>query len=36
LVELVIMPGVGHLSSVEAPDLFTAEVRSLLRSVNAE
>jgi pimeloyl-ACP methyl ester carboxylesterase len=30
------MPGVGHVSSIEAPDLFTAEIRSFLRSVNAE
>ena len=30
---LVVMPGVGHVSSVEAADLFTAEVRGFLRSV---
>jgi pimeloyl-ACP methyl ester carboxylesterase len=27
---LVVMPGVGHVSSVEAPDLFNAEVRTFL------
>jgi pimeloyl-ACP methyl ester carboxylesterase len=27
---LVVMPGVGHVSPVEAPDLFTAEVRTFL------
>jgi pimeloyl-ACP methyl ester carboxylesterase len=32
---LVIMPGVGRASSVEAPELFTAEVRSFLGSVEA-
>ena len=31
--KLVILPGVGHVSSVEAPERFTAEVRSFLRSV---
>lgn len=30
---LVVMPGVGHMSSVEAPERFNAEVRSFLRSV---
>jgi pimeloyl-ACP methyl ester carboxylesterase len=30
---LVVMPGVGHLGNVEAADLFNAEVRSFLRSV---
>jgi pimeloyl-ACP methyl ester carboxylesterase len=30
---LVVMPGVGHMSSVEAPERFTAEVRDFLRSV---
>lgn len=30
---LVVMPGVGHMSSVEAPETFSAEVRSFLRSV---
>ena len=29
--KLVIMPGVGHVSSVEAPDRFIAEVRRFLR-----
>ena len=33
--KLVIMPGVGHVSSVEAPELFTAEVRSFLGSMEA-
>jgi pimeloyl-ACP methyl ester carboxylesterase len=31
--KLVILPGVGHVSSVEAPELFTAEVRSFLGSL---
>jgi pimeloyl-ACP methyl ester carboxylesterase len=30
---LVVMPGVGHMSSLEAPERFNAEVRSFLRSV---
>jgi pimeloyl-ACP methyl ester carboxylesterase len=30
--KLVILPGVGHVSSVEAPELFTAEVRRFLGS----
>lgn len=30
---LVVMPGVGHVSSVEAPDRFNAEVRKFLRGV---
>lgn len=30
--ELVVIPGVGHVSSVEAPDRFNAEVRRFLRS----
>lgn len=30
---LVVMPGVGHLSNLEAPERFNAEVRSFLRSV---
>jgi pimeloyl-ACP methyl ester carboxylesterase len=34
--KLVIMPGVGHMSSVEAPEVFAAEVRSFLGSVVAE
>lgn len=29
---LVVMPGVGHMSSVEAPEHFSAEVRSFLNS----
>jgi pimeloyl-ACP methyl ester carboxylesterase len=28
---LVVMPGVGHVSSVEAPELFNREVRNFLR-----
>jgi pimeloyl-ACP methyl ester carboxylesterase len=27
------MPGIGHLSNLDAPDLFNAEVRRFLRSV---
>ena len=27
---LVVLPGVGHVSSVEAPDRFNAEVRTFL------
>jgi pimeloyl-ACP methyl ester carboxylesterase len=30
---LVVMPGVGHVSNVEAAELFNAEVRAFLRSV---
>jgi pimeloyl-ACP methyl ester carboxylesterase len=30
---LVVMPGIGHLSNLDAPDLFNAEVRLFLRSV---
>ncbi|CAN5262744.1 alpha/beta fold hydrolase [soil metagenome] len=30
---LVVMPGVGHASNMEAPEAFNAEVRSFLRSV---
>ncbi|HEX6337365.1 MAG TPA: alpha/beta hydrolase [Jiangellaceae bacterium] len=30
---LVVLPGVGHVSSVEAPELFNREVRRFLRSV---
>jgi len=30
---LVVMPGVGHMSSVEAAELFNTEVRGFLRSV---
>jgi pimeloyl-ACP methyl ester carboxylesterase len=32
---LVVLPGVGHMSSVEAPERFDAEVRSFLRGVEA-
>jgi pimeloyl-ACP methyl ester carboxylesterase len=32
--KLVVMPGVGHMSSVEAAGRFTTEVRSFLRSVS--
>ena len=31
--ELVVMPGVGHVSNIEAPVSFNAEVRRFLRSV---
>ena len=30
---LVVMPGIGHLSNLDAPDLFNVEVRRFLRSV---
>ncbi|NEE04598.1 alpha/beta fold hydrolase [Phytoactinopolyspora halotolerans] len=30
---LVVMPGVGHDSAMEAPELFNAEVRGFLRSI---
>jgi len=30
---LVVMPGVGHMSSVEAPERLATEVRGFLRSV---
>lgn len=30
---LVVLPGVGHVSSVEAPERFNTEVRTFLRSV---
>ncbi len=30
---LVVIPGAGHLSHVEAPERFTAEVRGFLRSI---
>lgn len=33
--ELVVMPGVGHLSDMEAPDRFNAAVRGFLHSVQA-
>ena len=32
--QLAVMPGVGHLSNVDAPDQFNAEVRSFLRSLH--
>lgn len=32
--ELVIMPGVGHVSSVEAADRFNLEIRQFLRRLN--
>lgn len=32
---LVVLPGVGHVSNIEAPDVFNAEVRRFLRSVPA-
>lgn len=32
---LVVMPGVGHVSSVEAAERFNAEVRDFLRSVQS-
>ena len=32
---LVVMPGVGHVSSVEAPGLFCREVRNFLRSIES-
>ena len=31
---LVVMPGVGHLSNLEAPERFNTEVRRFLRSLN--
>ncbi|MEX2204093.1 MAG: hypothetical protein WD965_08385 [Actinomycetota bacterium] len=31
--KLVVLPGVGHVSSVEAAGRFNAEVRAFLRSV---
>jgi pimeloyl-ACP methyl ester carboxylesterase len=31
---LVVMPGVGHQSNMDAPDLFNHEVRSFLRSLD--
>jgi pimeloyl-ACP methyl ester carboxylesterase len=34
--QLVVMPGVGHLSNIDAPDLFNAEVRRFLQSVAPE
>lgn len=32
---LVVMPGVGHLSNIEAPERFNTEVRSFLREVES-
>jgi len=32
---LVVIPGVGHMSSVEAPERFNAEVRGFLRSLQS-
>jgi pimeloyl-ACP methyl ester carboxylesterase len=32
--DLVVIPGAGHLSNVEADERFNSEVRSFLRSVN--
>jgi pimeloyl-ACP methyl ester carboxylesterase len=32
--ELVVLPGVGHVINLEVPDLFDAEVRRFLRSVD--
>jgi pimeloyl-ACP methyl ester carboxylesterase len=32
--ELRVLPGVGHMSNIEAPDRFDAEVRRFLRSVS--
>jgi len=31
--ELVVIPGAGHLSSIEAPEEFNARVRRFTRSV---
>jgi pimeloyl-ACP methyl ester carboxylesterase len=31
---LVVMPGIGHMSNVEAPDRFVAEVRRFLRGLH--
>src|SRR5262249_21052483 len=31
----VVMPGVGHVSNIEAPERFNAEVRAFLRSLMA-
>jgi pimeloyl-ACP methyl ester carboxylesterase len=33
-VVLVHLPGVGHVSSVQAPERFTEEMRSFLRGVD--
>ncbi len=32
--KLVILPGAGHVSSVEAPERFTSEVQAFLRSID--
>lgn len=32
--ELVVLPGVGHVSNVEAPELFNRELRRFLRSTS--
>lgn len=34
--QLVIMPGVGHLSNIEAPERFNTEVRRFLRSARGQ
>jgi pimeloyl-ACP methyl ester carboxylesterase len=31
---LVIIPGVGHESNLEAPEIFNTEVRSFLREIS--
>jgi pimeloyl-ACP methyl ester carboxylesterase len=31
---LVVMPGVGHMADMEAPDRFNLEVRTFLKSVH--
>jgi pimeloyl-ACP methyl ester carboxylesterase len=31
--QLTLLPGVGHVSNVQAPEAFNAEVRRFLRSV---
>lgn len=33
--QLVVLPGVGHVSNIEAPDRFNAELRHFLQSVPA-
>ena len=30
---LVVMPGIGHVSNIDAPDLFNAEMRRFLKSI---
>jgi pimeloyl-ACP methyl ester carboxylesterase len=32
--QLVVLPGVGHVSNLEAPERFNAEIRRFLRSLN--